>query len=222
MTLELLHDDRACATQAPVLLVMLPGAHMTPAEMKAEGLVQALRQRRLAVDVVLAGAGLEYVYDRSVLRRLHEDVILPYTAAGYRRIWLMGISLGGFVAMGYAQAHPGTVAGIVALAPYLGRRQTVAAVQAAGGAAAWAAATPPQPADIDDRLWRWLAAPPAGAPPLHLGYGTEDRFAPAHRTLAAGLPAAQVITRPGGHDWAPWRQLWADWLDRGLFPRTCG
>ena len=26
---------------------------------------------------------------------------------------------------------------------------------------------------------------------------------------------------PGGHDWAPWRSLWAQWLDRGLLPRTC-
>lgn len=221
MTLELLHDDRACAAQAPVLLVMLPGAHMTPAEMQQQGLVQAVRQRRLALDVVLAGAGLEYIYDRSVMQRLREDVIAPYTAAGYRRIWLMGISLGGFVAMGYAQQHPGAIEGIVTLAPYLGRRQTVAAVQAAGGAAAWAARTPSQPEDIDDRLWRWLAAPPAGAPPLYVGYGTEDRFVAAHATLAQTLPPGRVITRPGGHDWPPWRALWDDWLDRGLFPRDC-
>lgn len=221
MTLELLHDDRACAAQAPVLLVMLPGAHMTPAEMQQQGLVQAVRQRGLAVDVVLAGAGLEYIYDRSVMQRLREDVIAPYTAAGYRRIWLMGISLGGFVAMGYAQQHPGAIEGIVTLAPYLGRRQLVAAVQAAGGAAAWAARAPAQPEDIDDRLWRWLAAPPPGAPPVYVGYGTEDRFAAAHATLAQALPPGHVITRPGGHDWPPWRALWDDWLDRGLFPRDC-
>jgi SNF2 family DNA or RNA helicase len=32
-------------------------------------------------------------------------------------------------------------------------------------------------------LWQWLAALPADAPPLYLGYGTEDRFAEGHRVL---------------------------------------
>ncbi len=93
--MELIADDRACAQQAPVLLVLLPGAHMTPAEMQAEGLVAAVRQRGLAVDVLVAGASMDYVYDGSLLRRLHDDVIAPYRARGYRRVWLAGISLGG-------------------------------------------------------------------------------------------------------------------------------
>ena len=222
LKMEVLHDDSACAAQAPVLLVLLPGAHMRPAEMQAEGMVEALRRRRLAVDVVIAGAGLAYVYDGSIVARLRDDVIEPYRARGYRRIWLAGISLGAYVAMGYALRNPGQVEGIVALAPYLGRQALVQQVAAAGGAARWrVSAHPSLPDDDDHALWWWLATRSASAPSLHLGYGSDDRFAQGHALLAQLLPPAQVQTVPGGHDWAPWRQLWTDWLDRDLLPRHC-
>jgi pimeloyl-ACP methyl ester carboxylesterase len=222
--MDLIADDRGCAQQAPVLLVLLPGAHMTPAEMQAEGFLDAVRQRHLAVDVLAAGAALDYVYDGSVLRRLHEEVIGPYRARGYRRIWLAGISLGGFVAMGYAMQHPGQVEGIITLAPYLGRRQLVQEIADAGGPDRWGQARVsqvPRPDDMDQRLWRWLTDRPAGAPALYLGYGREDRFAASHKLLSQLLPATHVRSAPGGHDWPPWRQLWAEWLDAGLLPKAC-
>ncbi len=223
--MELLADDRACSTQAPVLMVLLPGANMTPTEMQDEGMLAAVRQRRLAVDVLVAGAGLAYVYDGSVLRRLHDEVLAPYRARGYRRIWLAGISLGGFLAMGYAMRHPGEVEGIIALAPYLGRRPLVQEIADAGGPLQWGRqrgiSQVPRPDDVDQQLWRWLANPPAHAPALYLGYGREDRFADGHRLLAQLLPSPQVRSAAGGHDWAPWRQLWAEWLDAGLLPAAC-
>ena len=221
--LNLLQDDSACTAQAPVLLVLLPGAHMQPAEMQAQGMVRAVRQRQLAVDVLVAGAGLEYAYDGSILDRLRADVIEPYRSRGYRRIWLAGISLGGFVAMGYALRHPGQIEGIVALAPYLGRRTLVQEVAAAGGPARWRQTAAPRAAtdDADHALWLWLSARPADAPPLHLGYGREDRFSVGHRLLAQTLPPAQVQVVAGGHDWPAWRVLWSNWLDLRLLPGTC-
>ena len=225
--MDILHDDRACAQQAPVLLVLLPGANMTPAEMQAEGMVEALRRRQIAVDVVIAGAGLEYVYDGSILDRLRDDVIAPYRARGYRRLWLAGISLGGFVAMGYALRNPGQVEGIVALAPYLGRRTLVQEVAAAGGPARWRESAVARGAeDVDHAVWMglasWPLALPGAAPVLHLGYGFDDRFAEGHRLLAQTLPADRVHVVPGGHDWPAWRPLWSQWLDRRLLPTACG
>lgn len=219
--MDILADDRACATQAPVLLVLLPGAHMTPAEMQAEGLFDAVRQRRLAVDVVAAGAKLDHIYDGSLLQRLRDELIAPYRARGYQRVWLAGISLGGFAAMAYALHHPGEVEGVITLAPYLGRRALLQEIEAAGGPSHWRDTQVPRPDDMDQRLWRWLARRPAEAPPLFMGYGTEDRFAAGHRLLAQTLPAAHVRSTPGGHDWAPWRRLWAEWLDAGLLPAAC-
>jgi pimeloyl-ACP methyl ester carboxylesterase len=209
------------ATPAPTLLVLLPGAHMSPDEMQREGLVAAVRSAGLWADVALAGLTLEHVYERSVFDRLHEAVFAPGGAAAGRPVWLMGISLGGFLSMAYTLRNPGPVQGIVALAPYLGTARTLQALQRAGSPRAWAASTPPSTDadDIDGRLWRWLAEPPPGAPPLHLGYGTEDRFAPAHRLLAGLLPPERVLAVPGGHSWAPWRRLWATWLARAPLPR---
>lgn len=220
LPLELIFDDRtARPTQAPVLLVLLPGAHMAPAEMQREGMVDAVRRAGLDADVLIAGVGLEHVYDKSALRRLESEVFRPFGALGYRRFWLAGISLGGFLAMGYAQQHPGRVEGITAIAPYLGRQPLLQAISQAGSPRAWAQTTVPRHDDIDDRLWRWLADPPADAPALHLAYGEADRFAPAHRLLAGLLPATQVQVAAGGHDWQPWRTLWARWLAAAPLPR---
>ena len=82
-----------------------------------------------------------------------------------------------------------------------------------------------QPGDIkpddDERaLMAWLKnyrADDASLPGIYLGYGTDDRFAPASELLAARLPAGQVATVKGGHNWDAWMALWNKLLDRGLF-----
>jgi len=51
---------------------------------------------------------------------------------------------------------------------------------------------------------------------VHLGFGSEDRFADGHRMLAAALPPEMVQVVPGGHDWPVWRQLWDNFLDTRL------
>jgi len=216
-------DDLACpGVRAPALVILLPGAHMTPQELQREGFVRAVRERKLAADVVIADAHLGYVYDGSMFERLHDDVLAPALAQGYRRIWLCGISLGGFVGLGYAMRHPQQIEGVLALAPYLGRRPLVQAVADAGGPAAWrTTARPRDDKDVDHELWMWLSQRPATAPALYLGYGREDRFAQGHALLASTLPAERVSVVPGGHDWAPWQRLWAMWLDRGLLPTVC-
>jgi hypothetical protein len=218
--------------RADTLVVLLPGAYSRPQEFIDEGYVRALRASGgagAAADVWIADAHLGYFNDRSVLRRLREDVIAPARAQGYQRLWLVGISLGGFGALAYASVHgrsAGTgVDGVLAVAPYLGSRRLQGEMLAAGGPRAWADATPAgtpgleqgaSPDDGERALWRWLARPPAGAPPVYLGYGSEDRLADGHRLLAGVLPADRVATVPGGHDWPPWLALWQGWLQRGL------
>jgi pimeloyl-ACP methyl ester carboxylesterase len=215
--MDVFYDDRACAkTQAPVLLVLLPGANMTIAELQQEGFVSAVRQRGLAVDVAIADANLGYVFDGSMQRRMAEDVVGAARAQGYRRIWLAGISLGGYVALAYALQHPGEIEGLMVMAPYLGRRQVMQDIVQAGGPAAWrTSAQPRSKDDIDHDLWMWLSGPRAATPPIWLGYGREDRFAASHALMATQLPADRVQVRPGGHDWPPWRALWQDWLQDG-------
>lgn len=223
--MDVIHDDAGCRDSlAPTLLVLLPGAHMQPQELVQQGFVAALRQRQPAVDLALPDAHLGYVYDGSMLERLRDDVIAPALAPAQGRgpVWLAGISLGGFIALAYARQHPEQIAGVLTLAPYLGRKPLLKAIADAGGPAVWRRSAQPRDAnDIDHALWMWLSDPQRPGPPLWLGYGTEDRLADGHRLLAGLLPAGHVTTQAGGHDWAPWRALWAEWLDRRLLPAAC-
>ena len=227
-------DAGACPATTDTLLVLLPGARSPIDEFEREGFIDAVRERGLAVDVVRADAHRAY-YDASlaVVQRLHEDVIAPARTRGYRSIWIAGISLGGLGGVLYAQARPADLAGLVLIAPYLGERATATEIDNAGGLLRWQAPTGPlQPAQRESResrdpaLWRWLqgrAARPtdAGAPPLYLGYGLDDRFAFNHRLLAAALPADRVAITEGGHDWPEWKRLWRSLLSTLPLPR-CG
>ena len=223
--MDVIRDDQGCsATLAPTLLVFLPGAHMQPQELVQQGFVAAVRLRQRAVDLALPDAHLGYVYDGSMFDRLRDDVIAPALAPaeGRRQIWLAGISLGGYVALNYARRHPEHIAGVLTLAPYLGRKPLLKAIADAGGPAVWRRTAQPRDADdIDHALWLWLSDPQRPGPPLWLGYGSEDRLAEGHRLMGGVLPADRVTTTAGGHDWQPWQTLWAQWLDRGLLPAGC-
>lgn len=220
----------------PVLLVMLPGAWSRPPEFIDEGFVAAVRSRGIAADIAIADAHLGYFNERSVLTRLREDVVQPARAQGYRQIWLVGISLGGFAALGYAARYENEVDGLVVLAPYLGRRQLLDEIDAAGGPMAWRSSAHAAPTDDEPErmVWEWLTARAAASAtsatsatratvrlPVFLGHGDADRFVAAHRLLADVLPAGRSDVVPGGHDWTPWRALWDHWLDRGLLPTDC-
>lgn len=216
--MEVVRPGGLCGGGAPVLLVMLPGVRSTPQEFVDAGFVEAVRSRGIAADIAIADAHLGYYEDRSVIRRLHDDVIAPARRAGYAQIWLVGISLGGFGALGYAARQPGEVDGIVALAPYLGERSLMQELNAAGGPARWAVSAHPQAEDdLEREIWTWLATRPTPVP-VYLGAGASDRFADAHRLLATLLPPDRASSAPGGHDWPVWQALWSAWLDRALLP----
>lgn len=219
--MNLLRQAGPCAGRAPALLVLLPGIGSAPAEFVDEGFVDALRRRGIAADVVVADSHFGYYADRSVFTRLREDIVLPARAAGYRQVWLVGISLGGFGALGYAVRHGDEISGVLALAPYLGPRRLLQEIGNAGGPRVWRSTQAAPGADEADReIWYRLAGPPA-RPPIYLGYGVDDRFVDANRVLGELLPGGHVATAPGGHDWPVWRELWSGWLDRGLLPASC-
>lgn len=194
--------------QAATLVVLLPGAYMTPQHFVDAGFPEALAGR---ADLALPALDLAAITGGSALETLADQVIAPARAAGYERIWLGGISLGGFMALAYAAEHAATIDGLCLFAPYPGSRITTGAIAAAGGLAAWKA-SPEQLADPEFRVWQWLKAPPAGLP-IHCAYGRDDRFAAGMAMLAATLPAAAVHTAPGGHDWPVWRGLWQNFVD---------
>jgi len=166
-------------TGAPALLVMLPGADMHAEEFQANGFLDG----EGPVDRIAVETGMECYLDEVSVALLHDQVIAPAHVRG---------------------THPDLIAGTILLAPFIGSRGLIAEVERAGGLRHW------QPANLstaERRLLAWLGAG-KGLPDMHLGYGTDDRFAAAHRLLADLLPAERVVTAPGGHDWPTWCRLW--------------
>jgi pimeloyl-ACP methyl ester carboxylesterase len=205
---------------APTRVVMLPGAYSGPADFVQQGFVRAVRERSLEVDLVYAGFGLEQVIDQSVFTRLLEDIILPARKLG-ATLWIGGISLGGYLALGCAERHPCEFAGLCLLAPYLGSHLITDEIARAQGIETWHPGEPGH-ADDDRRIWRFIRTLRAGPLTVHLGVGRDDRFARRHDLLAAALAPASVDIVPGGHDWPTWRRLWGRFLDARLVSGAAG
>ena len=204
---------------APTRVLLLPAAYTSPDDFLREGFVGAARDRVLAVDLIFVELKLQYLTDRTVLRRLRHEVVLPARALGCRSIWLGGISLGGFVALAYAERYPGEIDGLCLLAPYLGNHIVTSEIERANGIHEW---TPGELADDDDerRIWRFIKEHRARPSPLHLGFGRDDRFATSHRMMASALAPESVDVVPGGHEWPVWRQLWGNFLDARFSANT--
>jgi pimeloyl-ACP methyl ester carboxylesterase len=204
---------------APTRVLLLPAAYTTPDDLLREGFVKAARDRLLPVDLVFVELKLQQLTDRTILRRLRHEVVLPARALGCRSIWLGGISLGGFVALAYAERYPQEIDGLCLFAPYLGNHIVTGEIERANGVHEW---TPGELADDDDerRIWRFIKEHRARPSPLHLGFGRDDRFADSHRMMASALAPECVDVVPGGHEWPVWRQLWENFLDARFQAKT--
>lgn len=203
--------------QPQTLVVLLPGRHDSPRDFQRAGVPELAARAGASVDMVAVDAHLGYYLKGMILDRLHEDVIAP-ARQRYRRIWLVGVSIGGAGALLYAERHPGNVNGIVLLAPFLGQEERIAEIAAAGGLRAWKPPETLAPDDHERRIWSWLARYANGAGeriPLYLGFGTGDSFARANGLLAEVLPPDRVFTVAGGHDWKAWRALWERFVRTG-------
>lgn len=197
------------------LVVMLPGSYSLPEDFIREGFVRRLRERGAKVEVLLVDAHVGYYESRTIVDRLHADVVQPARARGVRQVWLVGISIGAVGAMLYAEEHPRELEGMVLLAPYLGSRLFTLDIENAGGLSRWQAPERRVDEDVEPRLWRWLKAQTEGSAgtdarriAIYQGYGVDDRFAYNNRLLSRALPPDRVFTAPGGHDWPAWNALW--------------
>jgi pimeloyl-ACP methyl ester carboxylesterase len=195
-------------------LVLLPGAYQAPEDVLDADFVGALRRRDIDADLSCVDLEPESLTDRGVLRRLRDEIVGPSRALGYAETWLVGISLGGRLALDYLSSYPQGVDGICLLAPYLGNRIVAGEIVRAGGLAGW---SPGELAPDDDerRIWACIKTLPELPQRVYLGFGREDRFAQIQTLMAAVLApeACQIIA--GAHDWSTWRRLWELFLESG-------
>src|ERR1700675_1507165 len=125
----------ASAQRTPV--IVLPGFGVDAQEMKDRGVAQVIQGAWPEADVLLSSATFAYYRDGKLVPRLHDEVVAPALRAGYRRVWLAGVSLGGIGALLYEREHPGTLTGVVLFAPFLGSNGLLGEVRACGGARSW-------------------------------------------------------------------------------------
>lgn len=223
--------DELKGGKAKCLVVFLPGVRDEAEDFDEKGFVAALRERKLSVDVISAQATLPYYTQNVLVERLGVDVIAPAQAKGYRQTWLIGVSMGGMGTLLYSHAHADEVTGVLALAPYLGKRSITKEIRAAGGLASWQAPEKPATVDVTDdgvyqrELWRWLQALTVGkekGPKLYLGWGLEDPWlAEPCELLGEALPESRKYTVPGGHKWISWKKVLDLFLDDSDFSRSC-
>jgi len=196
------------------LLVLLPGIHDPIDEFETRGFIDAVHQTAHPCDLVSVDAHYGYYDAGTIVERLHNDVIMPAQQAGYSDIKLVGISLGGYGALLYANQHPSEVNTLVLLAPWLGDEELIDSITAADGLEHWW----PDDRNNDRSLQEiWLqlkkrSSSSGDFPELYLGYGSADKFRQAHALLAGTLPDDHVFTITGGHNWASWEQLWKQML----------
>ncbi len=208
-------SERAC------LLVLLPGIGDHARSFADEGFVAEALRRAPDCDLVLVDARLPHYISDCVPSRVAVDVLAEARRWGYQRVWLVGISLGGYGAVLTAREHPTLVDGVVLIAPMLGmppgEDDAAREIERAGGLLAWAPHADQNPRHhfTEPRLvWQWLRTSAEGATsPTVLAYGTGDHLASRHELLAAALDSDRVFTAEGRHDWATWRRLWTQVLD---------
>lgn len=197
---------------SPACMIWLPGAFHSPEDFLDAGFDASVRDRGIALDLEFVPLELEHVGDRRVIGRVAQELVAPARARGCSAIWIGGISLGGLFALDYAATEAGEWDGLCLLAPYLGNRLLITELLQAESVAAW------QPGPLAEsleerRIWRFVQTRQAAPRPLYLGYGRDDRFAPAHGLLAQTLPLDAVDVVPGGHDWQTWATLWERFLE---------
>ena len=195
------------AKRSDTLIVMLPGIGDTAEAFVSTGFIDGFADDRF--DLLAVNATWRYYSSGTVVRRLHEDVVGPARARGYRTIWLLGVSLGGYGSLLYADAFPDEIAGVILLSPYLGARRLSERIEQAGGLESWSG--PSQHPERFERGWSSLKTLCASNSSIViLGYGSSDPLAERYGPLLAALEPSQVHVATGGHDWTTWAPLWSE------------
>jgi len=209
--------------RARTLVIFLPGKRSRSGDFDRKRFIAMARERGVDADLTEADLHLGYYREGTFSKRLWEDVVAPARASGYRRIWIVGISLGGSGALGFAREHPDCLAGLVLLSPYLGPPELAEKIRGLGGLGKWTPEKSGAAGSFEgffEEIWillKRVSSTGGQSPALFLGYGRNEGMTPSLDLLAESLPAGHVARVPGGHRWKTWQALWAELLSRQLF-----
>lgn len=182
-------------------------------------MVEEVRLRDLPFDMLAPSASYAYYSERTIVTRLHEDVILSAIAEGYTNIWLVGVSMGGLGAMFYLRERPEYIDGVFLIYPFLGDEDIISEIKSSGGLRAWQPGQYEPEVDWQRMIWDWIQEKNIGATgtPVVLGYGDRDWYVDAHNLFSENIPDERVIRIEGSHNMATMRSLWIEFLERKLY-----
>jgi pimeloyl-ACP methyl ester carboxylesterase len=197
------------------LIVFIRGVGGSHRSFEEEGFVADVWARGLPFDAASPNAHFGYYGDRNLVVRLKEDVIDPARARGCKKIWLVGVSMGGLGAMLYLMERPEDIAGVYLISPFLGSEFFLEEMQTAGGVRQWNPGNYRVEDDWQRMLWHWMKTTVADNPDkmVYLGYGTDDFYRSGPELLAPLLPADRVYAIDGGHDYQTFKSLWRIFLE---------
>ena len=196
--------------RAQRLVVVLPGRGDGLSGLQRAQIARAIQVQWHDADVILSGLTIGYYLQGNAIQRLHDEIVAPARMRGYREIWLLGASLGGLGALMYDGQWPGTIDGIVLMAPYLGEKPLLQDIATAGGIARWNPGPVPARIDGDNfqhELWRHLQTwshEPARARNVWLAYGDRDYLRDTMPSLTPLLRPSHILVRRGKHAWTTW------------------
>ncbi|HVY16324.1 MAG TPA: hypothetical protein VHB27_13950 [Rhodopila sp.] len=205
------------AETATTSLILVPGMGMQAADLRANGLIEAVQRRGWPVTVTTLDPGPDSYLDGSVEDRLLDGIAAVRATSGGGCVWMAGISLGCQGILRCVRRQPGLIDGALLLTPYLATTGLIAEVVRAGGLRRWATGRS-NPAKPEHALLAWIAH--ATLPWMLVGRAEDDRFAMTADLMAEVMPAGRTVTVAGDHDWMSWVHLWRLMLDRHPFDQT--
>jgi len=196
--------ERADNNKQRKLMVLLPGIGDGAEKFYQHGVVDAVQHKYPDMDVIAVNAHFKYYQSRTIVDRLHADVIKPARAAGYTDIYLGGISLGGFGSLLYLKQYPDEITKVLLMAPYLGEQGDYQYLQRDN--------TENQ-SPGENSIWPWfIQLPKQTKDKIYLAYGAQDKFAQPNELFARSLSPEKTAVQEGKHNWKTWKQLWPELL----------
>jgi esterase/lipase superfamily enzyme len=198
-----------------VLVLLLPTIAGKGSDYEQQGFIEAVREKGFNADMKILDVDPVIYLQGRIVEVLKKELVDPAKVSGYKKILLVGISLGGHGALLYVTQSSEDVDGVVVLAPFIGGYLINDAIEKAGGLHKWENC-PLFEWDYACDMWKLLKdylSNPDKQRKVIIGYGTEDGFANGNQLLSEQLPQENVFTVPGGHDWMTWKLLWIKTLD---------
>ncbi|MFZ5440270.1 MAG: alpha/beta fold hydrolase [Myxococcota bacterium] len=220
----LAHSSVVERPAASCVVVFLPGIGDAPARFEQHGFIEQIADR---CDVSVVDSHFGYYRDANLVPRL--AAVLEPLRPRYERVWLVGVSLGGYGAAWTARERPELVDGVVLISPFLGLPKSVEPLVTHAEREGLASLRPgllprstkaPNPRrhfmEVEP-LWVWLgerSREPHDGPKVHVAWGARDKLAPTLRVLEDAFDD-RALVRDGGHDWPTFARLFAE-VSRGV------